>query len=388
MIFRILFLALFALPASSIATAHQVDTVELEFLQTDGKWKLEGLLDVAYMLPESRGVEGAPPLFRKDVMDAPVAVHRRIAVQAEATMRKLLTLEYNGKNIPWKIRFPNFEKEPLVLPPEEGGWALMKVEIATDARPGPGELSASWHDDQESILIVIIEEGEEIGLFPIASGMSDVLLNVVAGEDNRAPSTPTRTRQVVNWISFGFSHVIAHDFSRSIFKFRVPEGLDHLLFILGLFLLVPRWKPLAGQSLLFTLAHSITLALAIFGVISLPSNLVEILIATSIAWIGIENLIVKKLNPSRLFLVFGFGLLHGLGFAGQLSEKLGDLSGKQLALPLVGFNVGVELAQICVLAIAFLVLWPLRKWTKKVQVYGSAFIALAGLFWMLERIFT
>ena len=317
------------------------------------------------MLPESRGVEGAPPLFRKDVMDAPVAVHRRIAVQAEATMRKLLTLEYNGKNIPWKIRFPNFEKEPLVLPPEEGGWALMKVEIATDARPGPGELSASWHDDQESILIVIIEEGEEIGLFPIASGMSDVLLNVVAGEDNRAPSTPTRTRQVVNWISFGFSHVIAHDFSRSIFKFRVPEGLDHLLFILGLFLLVPRWKPLAGQSLLFTLAHSITLALAIFGVISLPSNLVEILIATSIAWIGIENLIVKKLNPSRLFLVFGFGLLHGLGFAGQLSEKLGDLSGKQLALPLVGFNVGVELAQICVLAIAFLVLWPLRKWTEE-----------------------
>ena len=114
----------------------------------------------------------------------------------------------------------------------------------------------------------------------------------------------------------------------------------------------------------------------------------EILIATSIAWIGIENLIVKKLNPSRLFLIFGFGLLHGLGFAGQLSEKIGDLSGKQLALPLVGFNVGVELAQICVLAIAFLVLWPLRKWTKKVQVYGSAFIALAGLFWMVERIFT
>ncbi len=108
MIFRILFLALFALPASSIATAHQVDTVELEFLQTDGKWKLEGLLDVAYMLPESRGVEAAPPLFRQDVMDAPLAVHRRIAVQAEATMRKLLTLEYNGRIIPWEIRFPNF----------------------------------------------------------------------------------------------------------------------------------------------------------------------------------------------------------------------------------------------------------------------------------------
>jgi hydrogenase/urease accessory protein HupE len=375
MIFRILFLALLTHLGIITVFAHQVDSVELEFLQTDGKWKLEGLLDVAYMLPESRGVEGAPPLFRKDVMDAPVAVHQRIAVQAEATMRKLLTLEYNGKNIPWEIHFPNFEKEPLVLPPEEGGWALMKVEITTDARPGPGQLSASWHDDQQSELIIIIEEGEEIGLFPISSGMSEVLLKVERGEGAAPPSTPTRTTQAENWIISGYRHVI-------------PLGLDHLLFILGLFLLAPRWKPLMGQSLLFTLAHSTTLALAIFGIITLPPRLVEILIAASIAWVGIENLLLRELKPSRLILVFGFGLLHGMGFASVLKEKLGDLSGKQLALPLVGFNVGVELAQICVLAIAFLVLWPLRKWTKKVQVYGSAFIALAGLFWMVERIST
>ena len=151
-------------------------------------------------------------------------------------------------------------------------------------------------------------------------------------------------------------------------------------------MLAPRWKPLLGQSLLFTLAHSITLALAIFGVIALPSRLVEILIAASIAWIGIENLLVRKLKPSRLFIVFGFGLLHGMGFASVLREKLGDLSGKQLALPLVGFNVGVELAQITVLAAAFLILWPLRKWTGKVQVIGSVLVALAGIFWMFERI--
>ena len=76
-----------------------------------------------------------------------------------------------------------------------------------------------------------------------------------------------------------------------------------------------------------------------------------------------------------------------MGFASVLRDKLGDLSGRHLALPLTGFNIGVDLAQLTVLAAAFLILWPLRKWTGKVQVAGSVIIALAGLFWMFERIF-
>lgn len=255
----------------------------------------------------------------------------------------------------------------------------MKAVITTDARSGPGNLTASWHDDQQSELIVIVEEGGEIGLFPISSGMSEVLLKVGAGEAGAGevempPATPTRSVQAENWIISGYRHV-------------VPTGLDHLLFILGLFLLAPRWKPLMKQSLLFTLAHSATLALCIFGVIALPQRLVEILIAASIAWIGIENLLLRELKPSRLYLVFAFGLLHGMGFASYLKDKLGNLSGKQLAMPLVGFNIGVELAQISVLTAAFLILWPLKKWTKQVQLFGSIFVALAGLFWMIERIF-
>ncbi len=361
----------------STAGAHQVDSVELEFLRTDGKWKLEGLLDIAYMLPESRGVEGAPPLFRKDVMAAPSAEHKRIRAAAESTMRKLLDLRFNGKKLEWDIRFPDFEKEPLVLPPEAGDWALMNVEITTPALPEAGKLEALWHDDQQSELIVIIEQGENLGLLSISTGMSDVLLSKEADPegavDTEAGRTPDRASQAESWIISGYRHVI-------------PLGLDHLLFILGLFLLAPKWKPLLGQSLLFTTAHSITLALAVFGYISLPPRLVEILIAASIAWIGIENLIVKELKPSRMFVIFGFGLLHGMGFASVLGEKLRGVTGKQLALPLVGFNVGVELAQVTVLICAFLVLWPLKKWTDKVRVFGSVLIALAGLFWMFERI--
>lgn len=375
--YRVRFLAfVFFLASLAGASAHQVDSVELEFLRTDGKWKLEGLLDIAYMLPESRGVEGAPPLFRDAVMNAPKAEHDRIVKEAENTMRKLLSLKYNGEELKWDIRFPNFETEPLILPPETGNWALMDAEITVDERSGPGKLEAFWHDDQESELIVIIEEGDHLGLLSISSGMSDKILELEApkdGETTSVATTPSRVAQSESWIISGYRHVI-------------PLGLDHLLFIFGLFLLAPRWKPLMGQSLLFTVAHSLTLALAIFGIISLPSLLIEILIAASIAWIGIENLLMKELKPSRLFLVFGFGLLHGMGFASVLREKLGDLSGKQIALPLVSFNVGVELAQITVLAVSFLILWPVRKWTKQFQTAGSIFVALAGLFWMGERI--
>ncbi|MGJ8642975.1 MAG: HupE/UreJ family protein [Luteolibacter sp.] len=368
------FLAWFVLQTAS---AHQVDSVELELLRTDGKWKLEGLLDIAYMMPESRGVPDAPPLFRKDVMAAPQQEHNRIVQTTEHTMRQLLKLSYNGKELEWDIQFPDFDIEPLVLPPEEGGWALMKAVITVDQQPGPGEFVASWHDNLESTLIVIIEEGDSYGFFPISSGMSDTLLNVSApapGETEAVTTTPSQASQAENWIISGYQHVI-------------PLGLDHLLFIIGLFLLAPKWKPLMGQSILFTVAHSITLALAILGFITLPSRLVEILIAASIAWIGIENLLMKKLKPSRLILVFAFGLLHGLGFAGVLREKLGDLKGGEVALPLVSFNVGVELAQITVLACAFLLLIPLKKWTNQIQTVGSVIVALAGLFWMFERIF-
>jgi hydrogenase/urease accessory protein HupE len=355
------------------AGAHQVDSVELEFTRGEGKWKLEGLLDIAYMLPESRGVPDAPPLFRKDVMAASPETHALYTRVAEETMRKLLKLEYNGKELQWDIRFPDFEKSPLVLPPEEGGWALMKAEISVPAQPGPGNLAAHWRDDLQSELIVIIKGADMIDLLPISTGMSAVLLRVAEGE-NIPDTTPTRAEQTESWIVSGFRHV-------------VPLGLDHLLFILGLFLLAPRLKPLLGQSLLFTLAHSITLALAVFGLVNLPDRPVEILIAASIAWIGIENLIVRELKPSRLYLVFGFGLLHGLGFAGVLGEKLGGISGRDLAWPLIGFNVGVELAQLTVLIVAALILWPLRKRTRQIQIGGSVLIALAGLFWMFERIF-
>lgn len=360
--------------------SHQVDSVELEFLRLPGEWALEGLLDIAYMLPDTRGVEGAPPLFRPDVMAASAEEHAHIRKTAESTMRKLLELRFDGKSLPWTIQFPDFEKKPLVLPPETGDWALMRTRISTKIPSSPGKLEIFWHDDLESELIVIIEEGDQgIGLLSISSGMSAAILektSTAGGDADNVVSEETyqQPNYFNSWVISGFRHV-------------VPLGLDHLLFILGLFLLVPKLKPLLGQSLLFTFAHSITLALTVFGILSFPIRLIEILIAASIAWIGIENVIVKRLKPSRLGVIFIFGLLHGMGFASVLGEKLANYPDENLILPLVGFNLGVELAQVSVLIIAFLVLWPFRRFTPQVRVVGSLLVAAAGLFWMFERIF-
>ena len=104
------------------------------------------------------------------------------------------------------------------------------------------------------------------------------------------------------------------------FKHIVPEGLDHILFVLGLFLLSTHWRPLLWQVTAFTVAHSITLALSLYGVVRLPASVVEPTIAASIVFVAVENILTTRLQTWRVFVVFIFGLVHGLGFAGVLRD--------------------------------------------------------------------
>jgi hydrogenase/urease accessory protein HupE len=350
--------------------AHQVASVELEFQKFENRWRLLGEMDIAYMLPETRVVPDGLPLSREAVMKSSPEELARIRKETENTLRKLLRFTFAGQEVSWRVEFPDFEKQPFALPEEAGDIALISTRLIIDPRPGAGELLIHWAGELETELIILIEEGEDADIVSTLPGGSLMLLK----QESSGESAPVEAPISGGWVQSGFHHVI-------------PLGLDHLLFILGLFLLVPKWKPLLGQSLLFTAAHSITLALAVLGVVEVPGKLVEILIAVSIAWIGIENLITRKLGKQRLILVFCFGLLHGLGFASVLADKLGDISREKLAGPLLGFNIGVELAQVTVLAAAFLVLWPLRKWTFQVQIVGSVLVALAGIGWVVERIF-
>ncbi len=152
----------------------------------------------------------------------------------------------------------------------------------------------------------------------------------------------TGWRTFATYIPVGFDHIL-------------PKGLDHILFVLGLFFLSTRLTPLLWQVTAFTLAHTITLAMAVLGLVSVPASIVEPLIAASIVYVAVENILSDRLSRWRPAIIFGFGLLHGLGFASVLGEF--GLPDGQVIPALIGFNIGVELGQLTVIAIAFILVW-------------------------------
>ncbi len=177
------------------------------------------------------------------------------------------------------------------------------------------------------------------------------------------------------------------DFFVKGFLHVLPEGLDHILFVLGLFLLSREWKPLLLQVTAFTVAHSATLALAALGVIQAPPAIVEPVIAASIAAVAVENIFHPRYTPWRLLVVFGFGLIHGLGFAGALNEL--DLPRTAFVIGLVGFNFGVEGGQLAVIVLALASTFWVRdavRYRRWVVVPASALIAALGLLWTVQRI--
>jgi hypothetical protein len=177
------------------------------------------------------------------------------------------------------------------------------------------------------------------------------------------------------YVRLGFTHI-------------VPEGLDHILFVLGLFLLSVKPRALLLQVTAFTVAHSITLALSMLGVVELSPRIVEPLIAASIAFVAIENVATDRLHAWRPLVVSAFGLVHGMGFAGVLREL--GLPRGQMVTALVGFNVGVELGQLAVIVLAFAALgwWQKRAWyRRRIVIPLSLFIAAVGLVWTVQRAF-
>ena len=167
----------------------------------------------------------------------------------------------------------------------------------------------------------------------------------------------------------------------------IPYGLDHILFIVGLCLLSTRFKTILWQATAFTVAHSITLALSMQDIITLPAQIVEPIIALSILFIAVENILLNELKPWRIAIVFVFGLIHGLGFASVLNEI--GLPPNQFLTSILWFNIGVELGQIAVILLVFgLLIIPFGKkpWYRKRIVYPlSILIALIAAYWTIER---
>ena len=188
---------------------------------------------------------------------------------------------------------------------------------------------------------------------------------------------PSAIQNVLDYVYQGFVHIL-------------PRGLDHILFVLALLLFAKSAGSLLWQISAFTLAHTITLALGIYGIIELPSVIVEPIIALSIVYVALENIYrakSKSISHTRMPVIFTFGLLHGLGFASVLTDV--GLPPGQYAQSLISFNIGVELGQLTVIALALICLLPFRHkpWyqTKLVLTLNVA-IAIVAIYWLIERL--
>ena len=188
----------------------------------------------------------------------------------------------------------------------------------------------------------------------------------------------TATQSAWYFLKIGVDHIL-------------PGGTDHILFVLALFLAAQSLKNLAIQISVFTVAHTVTLGLTAAGVIQPPASIVEPLIALSIAVVAIENLFSQTLSRWRMLIIFGFGLFHGMGFAGFVSEI--GLPPEQFWPSLIGFNIGVEIGQLAVVFAAVLISIPLKpmlagpRYTYRnvVIIPASLVIAVIGTWWAITR---
>ncbi len=177
----------------------------------------------------------------------------------------------------------------------------------------------------------------------------------------------------------------------------VPAGLhhiligpDHILFLVGLLLLGGSMRQLLLVATAFTIAHSITLSLAALRMVIPPPNAIEPAIALSVVYIGADNLLVSGGGrDTRAWVAFGFGLIHGFGFANVLRDM--DLPSRALGWTLFGFNVGVEIGQLLIVAIVASAFAWIRARSetagRRLAVAGSVVVLLAGVFWFVQRVF-
>lgn len=299
----------------------------------------------------------------------PAQEHDALPERLRELISRRVRIRFDGQPASFTVDFP--ERWAGRAPPGTGTSLFGLTAQLTGRIPEGARQATFWASrsfppanltiSQEGVVLkthTVLQSGEESPPFRLGGGEPE----------------PGRLETALRYLRLGFSHI-------------VPEGIDHVLFVLGLFLLSPRVRPLLAQVSAFTAAHTLTLALSTLGVFQLPSAVVEPLIALSIAYVAVENTLFTDLRPWRIALVFGFGLLHGLGFAGALGEL--GLPKREFITGLLSFNAGVELGQLAVLALAFLTIGLFRNrpsYRRRVVLPLSAAIAGVGLYWTVTRI--
>ena len=357
---RVLLAAL--LLACSSASAHEIGTTQIHLtLHRDATWSA-AITTGPQALVNKLEVEAGEA--RSSNLDAD-ALRAKLTAFAGALARHV-HVTFDGTPSPARVAITNLE-----LPADI---TLPSFVVLQAAGPVPARAQTfTWSYDLSYSTYGLVVAAD--------AAASPVTVWLEGDETSRAfavdghGTPPSRLAIVEQYLLLGFEHIL-------------PHGPDHILFVLGIFLLTTKLRPIVTQVTAFTVAHSVTLGLTMYGVISLPSRIVEPLIALSIVYVAIENIVTPRLTPWRLLLVFAFGLLHGMGFAEALREL--ELPRSEVIPALVSFNVGIELAQLTIIALAFVAVaaWYRDKaWYRpRFVVPGSAAIAATGLFWTVQRV--
>jgi hypothetical protein len=346
----------------------------------DGHVTIAVTLDVlSYSLNDTS--ERTPDAAMNALLDGPEPALRDALSSAKARLLHATQFAANGHAD--SVTFPTVDdiRAHLKTNPEPRLPVIMTATIAGHLPPNATTLSIRLPDVLGTVVMTVERPHDEPAAVATDPGQWSEPVPVLLSPSPHLPTSPPLPSHQIS------SLTTLAEFLRLGFKHIVPEGLDHILFVLGLFLLSTQLKPLLAQVTCFTVAHSLTLGLSLYGIVRLPSSIVEPLIALSIAFVAVENLFTSKLNPWRPAVVFAFGLVHGLGFAGILHDL--SLSRSQFLPALIGFNSGVEAGQLSVILAAFCAVGWFRseRWYRPaITVPASLLIAATGLFWTIQRI--
>lgn len=360
--------AMLLLLATAIAAAHPLTFTDTTVvLRADGTFQTDLIVDLdALALGASQTADDAELVAALTALTPDEFAEQLDGVRR--LFQRRVRFRFDGTPAPFDVTFPDYGAPAAtdsLIPTLLGLTARLTGNVPPEATELEFFASRAFSD----VNLTIRDEARDLTI--------QALVEAGARSDPFTLAGPVEPRSAWSlggtYLRLGFLHI-------------VPRGLDHVFFVLGLFLLGSQLRPLVWQISAFTVAHAMTLSLAVFNIVSLTPAVVEPLIALSIVYVAVENLLTQRLTAWRPMVVFGFGLLHGLGFAGVLQEL--GLPAQERVLGLVSFNVGIELGQLLVIAVALSAVgWCRSKswYRRRIVVPGSVAIAAAGLFWAIER---
>lgn len=358
-----------------VAKAHVVEQLFAEVKRSGPDWEIEVLFDAGYAKAEWRGNPDTPQPTRDWLVGLSPEEQLLICEEASAYIDECLSFVSNKAPVKITHHFIDFDQSPPDFPTLLNDGAYLRIRLTPSSPEDPFGTECHLADGKRPDFVFKSSTGDnsEPTYLTLKPGDSFVLHpGSTRGGVTDTGQTIEGQSVYVYSLEQGFLHVL-------------PGGLDHILFILTLFLLQRRWKPLLWQSLAFTVAHTLTLGLTAAGFIAPKGSGVEALIALSIAVLAMENLFKKDVSPWRIVMVFGFGLIHGMGFATALSSVL--TPGENFLGRLIVTNLGVELAQITILALAWILT---AKWhdSPRYQIVRIALnigIAIIAAVWLIQR---